>query len=103
MRLAGVTRSKSVAPAKNPLSWRCLAQDVHGKVLVLVPGDGAAGEVDHTVGVLDDALQAVFGEEDGDAEVVDEPGDGGQDLFCCGRCGVRCSWAKSRVPSARAS
>ena len=33
------------------------------------------------VGVLHDALEAVLGHHDGDAEVVDEAGDGGEHLF----------------------
>ncbi len=58
------------------------AEDLGGR-----PGDHppVAGEVEDAVGVLDDPLQAVFGEEHGDAEVVDEPGDGGEHLLGGGR------------------
>jgi hypothetical protein len=38
-----------------------------------------------------DAFEAVFGDEDGDAEVLDEAGDRGEDVFGGGRveCGGR--------------
>ena len=45
-----------------------------------------AGEEHHAVGVLHDALQAVLGDHDGDAEVVDEAGDRGEHLL--GRGGI---------------
>ena len=40
---------------------------------------------DDPVGVLDDSLEAMFGQDDGDAEVMDESGDGGQNFFGRGR------------------
>ena len=41
--------------------------------------------MDHAVGVLHDALHAVLGHDDGDAEVVHETGDRGEHLFGRGR------------------
>ncbi len=38
-------------------------------------------QVDHPVGELGDAFEPVLGEDHGHAEVVDEPGDGGEDLL----------------------
>ena len=57
--------------------------------------------MDDPVGVLDDALEAMLGEHDGDAEVVDEPGDRGEHLLGRGRVERRGGFVEHEHPRVR--
>jgi hypothetical protein len=48
-------------------------------------GRRAAGQPDHRVGVLDDALEAVLGDQHRQTQIVDETLQGRQHLFGGGR------------------
>ena len=90
---AAATRRAGPAPRPAARRRRPPARAAGGAV-----DDGAVGaDLQHPVGVLHDALEAVLGEHHGDAEVVHEPGDRREHLLGRGRVQRR-TWAR-RAPA----
>ncbi len=86
-RASRTDNGNGVQPASRPSSTTGGATDVVANIVCgSSVGHGAvAGQVDDAVGVLHDPFEAVFGEHDGDAEVVHQAGDRGEHLFGRGR------------------